>query len=81
MSQMLLSEGRSDPSPTKFHNFLPSEVLFSRLCRTAQMSLVSLQLRIDPVVNPVRVPPFDRVHGNSIEQHGEMQVVAPGQAG
>jgi hypothetical protein len=24
-------------------------------------------LRFNPVVNPVRVPPFDGIHGNSIE--------------
>ena len=34
------------------------------------------ELRFNPVVNPMGVPPFHRVHGNSIQQHGEVQVVA-----
>ena len=45
-----------------------------------QLLPVRLHLRFNPVVNPVRVPPFHRIDRNSIEQHGEMQVVAAGQS-
>jgi len=44
-------------------------------------SLIPLQLCLNPVMDPVRIPPLDGIDGNPIQQHGEMQVIAPGQPG
>ena len=39
------------------------------------------ELGREAVLDPVRVPPFDRVHRQALEQRGEVQVVAAGEAG
>src|SRR5262245_1471440 len=34
------------------------------------------ELSLDPVVDPVRVPPLDWIHGDALHQHAEMQMIA-----
>src|SRR5919109_171333 len=36
----------------------------------------AFELRADVVVDPLRVPPFDRQHGDAVEIDAEVQVVA-----
>ena len=44
-------------------------------------SLVQVQLGLDAVVNPVRIPPLDGIDGDAVEKNGEVQVVAARKAG
>ncbi|MBZ5514785.1 MAG: nucleoside hydrolase [Acidobacteriia bacterium] len=77
---------RTDPK--KFINFYLNRQgarprKFGQTFRAGQPPplLVGRELRFDPIVDPVRVPPLDRVDGNSIEQHREVDVVATGESG
>src|SRR5262249_16199957 len=35
----------------------------------------------DAVLDPVGIPPFDRIHHAAVHEHREVQVIAAGQAG
>src|SRR5205085_9108756 len=40
-----------------------------------------LQLPLDAIVNPVRIPPFDRVHRAPVDEHREVEMIAAGKSG
>src|SRR5438876_9826715 len=40
-----------------------------------------VQLSLDAILDPVGVPPFDRVDRMAIDQHGEVQVIAASKSG
>ena len=74
--------GQVTENPKVFSNgfLIPAEAARCPLDQSPVTRDLLHHLRFNPVVNPVRVPPFHGVDGNSIQQHGEMQVVAAGKA-
>ena len=68
----------------RFRNLIATRKFGMLLCSESSVSCkllrVRLQLRFNPIMYPVRVPPFHRIDGYPIQQHGEMQMVSPREA-
>jgi hypothetical protein len=48
---------------------------FSLLAKALRPSMIRCELCLDAVVNPMRIPPLDRAHRDSVQQQGEVEVV------
>jgi hypothetical protein len=52
------------------------------VAEASRPSTIRCELGLDAVANPVRIPPLNRAHGDSVQQHGGVEVVnGPGRSG